>query len=427
MAANGLARRITGAARARPARAAFAGVFSCALVCFLAVGAVLPVLPRYVTGPVGAGSVAVGVVIGAFAPSAVIGRPIGGRLADARGRRPVVAVGLGICAVAGALLFVPSGVGWLVLVRLVLGLGDGWVFTAGLAWAVDLAPAQRRGQAIGLFGLAVWCGLSIGSLVGEALFRAGSFEAVWAFATVAPLAGVLVARALPERRARPAATAGEAAAWLRLPRPALRPGCALALSQVGYATMAGFVVLHLAQRGVAGGALMFTVFAAAVVATRLLAGGLVDRVGPVRSAIGAAGAEAAGLALLAVATSLPAALAGALVTGAGFSLLFPALALLVVGRVDEVQRGVALGAFTAFFDIGVGLGAPLAGAVAALAGYPAAFWVAAGMAGAGALVGGGVRPALGPRREPDHDAGQRAVEVVPGRRELRGGVAPLSH
>jgi len=54
-------------------------------------------------------------------------------------------------------------------------------------------------------------------------------------------------------------------------------------------------------------------------------------------------------------------------------MLFPSLALMVVGEVGEERRGSALGAFTAFFDIGVGLGAPLAGATAALAGYPAVF------------------------------------------------------
>src|SRR4051794_41464775 len=78
--------------------------------------------------------------------------------------------------------------------------------------------------------------------------------------------------------------------------------------------------------------------------------------------------------------------------GIGFSLLFPSLALIVMNRVGEAGRGAAMGAFTAFFDVGVGLGAPLAGAVAALAGYPVAFYVAAGAAGPRALLGG-TRPA----------------------------------
>ena len=56
--------------------------------------------------------------------------------------------------------------------------------------------------------------------------------------------------------------------------------------------------------------------------------------------------------------------------GAAFSLLFPSLALAVVNRVPEDRRGVAMGTFTAFFDLGVGLGAPAAGLAAAIGGYP---------------------------------------------------------
>jgi predicted MFS family arabinose efflux permease len=53
---------------------------------------------------------------------------------------------------------------------------------------------------------------------------------------------------------------------------------------------------------------------------------------------------------------------------------------MVVDQVGEDRRGSALGAFSAFFDIGVGLGGPLAGATAALAGYPAVFFLAAAAA-----------------------------------------------
>jgi predicted MFS family arabinose efflux permease len=83
--------------------------------------------------------------------------------------------------------------------------------------------------------------------------------------------------------------------------------------------------------------------------------------------------ESVGLLIVALATSLAAALAGAVVIGIGFSMLFPSLALMVVGEVGDDRRGSALGAFTAFFDIGVGLGGPIAGATASLAGYPAVF------------------------------------------------------
>jgi MFS family permease len=377
----------------RPNASAFAGVFAATLLCFLAVGAVLPVLPRYVTGPLGGGDLEVGLVTGAFAFTAIVGRPVGGRIADRRGRRLVVLAGLAITALAGALYFLPFGVAGLLVARLVLGLGDGWVFTAGLAWTVDLAPPERRGQTIAIYGLGVWGGLSVGPLAGEALYAVGSYDAVWVFAALVPLAGAAVVRVVPDRRPT---TPRPAERQPLLPAAALRPGVALFLANVGYATLAGFVILHLDDLGVGGGAAVFTAFATTVVLARIALSWLPDRVGPRRTAAAAGVLQAIGLALIAVTGGLPLAIAGALVMGTGFSLSFPSLAVLVVERVDEDRRGAAMGGFTAFFDLGVGLGAPLAGAISAVAGYPTAFGVAAGAALAGAILtvtGGAGRPA----------------------------------
>ena len=95
-----------------------------------------------------------------------------------------------------------------------------------------------------------------------------------------------------------------------------------------------------------------------VVLTRLIGGDLPDRVGAARVAIAAALVEAVGLLTIAFAHSLPVALVGAMAMGAAFSLLYPSLMLIVVNRVSETRRGAALGTFTAFFDAGVGIGAP---------------------------------------------------------------------
>ena len=66
--------------------------------------------------------------------------------------------------------------------------------------------------------------------------------------------------------------------------------------------------------------------------------------------------------------------------GAGVLAALPLPGALVVNRVPEERRGAAMGTFTAFFDLGVGVGSPIAGAAAALGGYEAAFLVAAGCA-----------------------------------------------
>ncbi|HMS61730.1 MAG TPA: MFS transporter [Solirubrobacteraceae bacterium] len=390
----------------RPALAAFLGVFSATLLCFLAIGAVLPILPRYVTGELGAGTLAGGVVAGGFAISALIGRPIGGRPGARHGRKTIHATGLAICSLAGLLLFLPFGVAGLIFARLVVGLGDGWVFTAGVTWIVDLAPEERRGQTIGMFGLSIWGGLTFGSVIGEGMYALGGYEAVWAFAALAPLAGLLVARLVPEAPPThqpvseelaaaelgaavvpaPGAPAPAPGHWI--PREAVRPGVALALANIGFGTMAGFVVLLLAERGIGHGAAAFTVFSASVVVSRLFLGRLPDILGARRTALGAGLVQGLGLIAIGAAQSLPAALAAAAVMGMGMSLLFPSLALLVVDRVEPARRGAAMGAFTAFFDLGVGLGAPFAGLIASWAGsYPPAFYVGGSLCLMGALLG----------------------------------------
>ena len=357
---------------------AFAGVFAVTFLGLVAVGAVLPVLPRYVHGPLDAGNVAVGIVVGSYAITGLLLRPVAGRLADHRGRKPTVLLGSILVALGGFMYLLPLGVAGLIAARLVLGAGEGAVFTASSAWVVDLAPPGRRGRIIGLYGLSVWAGLSIGPLIGQVLLNDCGYTWVWLFAGGAPLLGALVAARLPDPfHATPHP---EEADRRLIAREAVLPGAALALAAIGYATIAAFVVLHLDARGLGHGATVFGAFATMVVLTRLIGGDLPDRVGPTRVATVAAVVEAGGLATIAFAMSLPAALAGALAMGAAFSLLYPSLSLVVVGSVPDTRRGAALGTFTAFFDGGIGLGAPLAGAAAALSSYEGAFLMAAAIA-----------------------------------------------
>jgi MFS family permease len=364
----------------RSPKAAFAGIFVVTLLSLTAVGAVLPVIPRYVRGPLGLGDVAVGVAVGAFALTALASRPLAGHVADLRGRRPVVAVGALLAATAGLLYLVPAGFAGLIGARLVLGAGEAMVFTAGATWVVDLAPPDRRGRVIGLYGLAVWGGLSLGPPIGDALLRVSSYDAVWGFSAICPFVGALVALRIPD----PHRPSPEPEARPLIARESVRPGIGISLASVGFAAMSSFIVLHLEAEGSGHGATAFTAFAATVVLTRLIGGDLPDRIGPLRCAAGAAVLESAALALIALAHGLPLALAGAIGMGMAFALLYPSLSLVAISSVSESRRGSALGTFTAFFDIGIGFGAVLTGLAASVGGYPAAFWLGSACAlGAG--------------------------------------------
>jgi MFS family permease len=360
----------------------FAGVFAVTFCGLVGVGSVLPILPRYIHGPIGAGDVAVGVVIGAYAVTGLLLRPVAGRFADTRGRKPTVLVGAMLVALS-ALLYLPAlGIAGLIVARLILGAGEGAVYTAGSAWIVDLAPEERRGRVLGLYGLAVWGGLSVGPLLGEVLLSAGGYDLVWIVAAALPVLGALIALAASD----PFVPLPHAEPHPLIAPEAVGPGFAVGLASFGYAAVATFIVLHLESRGVGHGATVFAAFAAMIVLTRLVFGDLPDRMGAAPVAIAATIGEACGLLLIAVAHSLPVALVGGVAMGAAFALLNPSLMLIALGRVSQQARGAAMGTYTAFFDAGVGLGAPIAGVVAALTSYEGAFIFAAAVCLASALL-----------------------------------------
>jgi predicted MFS family arabinose efflux permease len=78
-----------------------------------------------------------------------------------------------------------------------------------------------------------------------------------------------------------------------------------------------------------------------------------------------------------LAPGLALALAGAALTGFGYSLVYPGLGVEAVRRVPAQSRGLAMGAYTAFLDVALGFGTPALGLLASVAGLNAVFIVSA--------------------------------------------------
>jgi MFS family permease len=358
-------------------------IFLSVFLGYCAIGAVVPVLPRYVHGTLHAGDVALAMVMGAEALTAILLRPVAGQVGRRFGWKHLILAGALVTALAGVGYALATSVAALMVTRLLVGVGAALMVTAGGAWTVQIAPAARRGQALGLFGLSMWAGFAIGPIVGDALWRLHAFSAVWTLAVLSPLAGAAVASFVPyTHREEP----GGANSWTLFPRPVLRPGVALSLAAMGYSSLFTFGVLFVDARGWTGGATMLSIFGIAFVVGRAAASGLPDRFGATRTATGAALCEAAGLLLLLVSPVRELAFAGAALLGAGFSMVYPSLALIAVNETPPAERGVAIGAFTSFFDLAVLAAGVTLGPVAEHFGYGATLGVALACACGSALL-----------------------------------------
>jgi len=362
----------------RPFMPMFGGLFC----CLLGVGASLATVPFYVLHRLHGGNVEVGVAVAALSVAAVLTRPVAGRLADGHGYKVLMLSGTVICVLAGTAYYGAADAGLLVAVRILHGIGEGTVYTGGAAWLVSQCPAERRGRVVGLYGIYMWLGITLGTLAGTVLMRTVGFAAVWGFCLGAAAIGLL---SVASKRTPPHPRVATARVSL-LPRAAVVPGIALSLAALGYAALAAFVSLHMLARGVSNGIAAFDAFGFTYIGVRLFVGNLSDRLSPRTVALWSALVEAAGLVIVALATSLVAVIIGGLIIGAGLSLLFPSLALVVINGTLETQRGAALGAFTSFWDVGIAVGAPVSGLVASLTNYTDIYYVMAACAVVSALM-----------------------------------------
>lgn len=348
-------------------------------VAFLVIGAAMPVLPLHVHDGLGFGTFMVGLVAGSQFAASLISRPWAGHFSDARGAKRGVVVGLMAATAAGVLYLLSfsfSGsplvsIAMLLLGRALLGGAESFIITAAVSWGLALAHSRDTGKVIAWVGSAMFAAFAIGAPVGSALYATRGFAAISLATTLAPLAVLplvtLLPGVAPVNHARASFVEVIGAVWV--------PGLGSALGAVGFGAVTTFVALLFATRGWANGWSAYTAYAVAFIRARAFFSHLPDKIGGAKVALVCAVIEAAGQALIWLAVRPEMALAGAALTGFGFSLVYPGFGVEAVRRVSAKSRGLAMGAYTAFLDLAQGLASPALGLIATGARLNALFLV----------------------------------------------------
>jgi MFS family permease len=361
----------------------FAIVVAATFTVFVAIGMLLPVLPLYAKGPLGEGNLGVGIVIAAASPTALLFQPLAGKIGDRRGRRILIVAGSLVMAVPIALYTLVASLPLLVALRLVSGIGEALVFVGTATVINDLAPDERRGEAVSLYSLGVWGGLAIGPVVGETILDGDRYDTVWlvaaACAALGALAGLILPETRPERVEGPSRT--------RFIHPlAVAPGLVLVVSMFGFAGFNAFITLYARDLGLDGSGALFLLLSTIVVSIRVFGRRIPDEIGPKRASAASLVAITAGLILIGAWQTKVGIFAGTAVYAVGAALAFPALMTLAVGRAPASERSSVIGSFSASADLGFALGAIVLGGVASAAGYNAVFLAGGAAAAAGLLL-----------------------------------------
>lgn len=354
------------------------------LVGFLVIGAALPVLPLHVHDDLGFSSFSVGLVAGAQFAASVFTRIWAGSLADEKGGKSAVLIGLVAAALSGLLYLlslqfenVPVlSITILIVGRAVLGGAESFVITGGISWGLALVVPEHAGKIIAWVGTAMFAALAAGGPLGTMLFAQYGFVAIAILTSLLPLCVIILLwkAAVPAHQATgtqiPIRNIA-AAVWL--------PGASLAFSSIGYGAILAFSSLLYVQESWHPVWLAFTAFSVALIAARLILGHLPDKIGGAKVAGVCMLVQALGLILMWSAEDVLIASAGAALAGFGYSLIFPGLGLEAVRKVLPENRGMAMGVYTVFLDVAMAIGSPLLGSVADRSGVSAVFAIGAVM------------------------------------------------
>jgi predicted MFS family arabinose efflux permease len=362
---------------------AFVALAAATLAFFIAGGLGLPIAPRFAKLALGADALGFGVAIGSFSVTSLLLRPIVGWSSDRFGRRPLLIGGSLITVAALAIHLVATDLVVFTAARCLLGAGEGFFFVAALAAASDIAPEERRGEAISFLSLSLYLGIAIGPPIGEALFAAGSYNSVWLAAAGVASIAVVLSLLVPE--SAPGVMAGRAGV-AREPRgplihPAgIFPGVVILFGLWGMAGFLTYLPLYTPSVGMDGAGLPLTAYALIVVGLRIVGATWPDRFGAARLSGVALAISAIGLAIIGLVATPGGLLAGTVVFATGVAFIMPALLALSVSRVPPTERGSVVGTATVFLDVVFGTAPVVLGFVADATSYGATFLVSAALA-----------------------------------------------
>src|SRR5918996_1766008 len=261
-----------------------------------------------------------------------------------------------------------------------------YFIAVGAASAIsDLAPDERRGEALSFFSLALYAGIGVGPILGEGAIDGTNFSLAWVTAAAIAVIAVLLGLLVPDTRPSGSPTPTQGANRL-VHRAAIVPGTVLLTALVGMSGFFAFVPLYVTELGLAGSRLVFVMFSVVVILIRSFGARIPDRMGAASSSRAALAASAAGLLVVGAWNQAAGLYLGTIVFGIGIALARPALMSLAIGSAPASERGWVIGTFTAFIDLGFGLGPVALGIVAAVLGYGGTFLTGAGAAAAGLLL-----------------------------------------
>ena len=332
------------------------------------------VVPLYLAAN-GSGGIGAGLSTGAMMLSAVGVELLVPRMLARWGYQVVLGLGLVLLGAPSLVLLTTASLPAVLAVCVVRGAGLAILVVGAVALVADLTPAARRGEGLGIYGIAVGVPAVIGLPLGVYLTNRIGFDALFVLAAISSLAGLVTLVGLPAR-----VSAGEQ--HVKVLGGVRRSGLLMPTFVFAAVTVAAGISVTFLPLAVAADkqslvATALLLQAATAPGARWLAGRYGDRVGPAKLLAPALVLAALGAGSLVLIGTPIAIVVGSTLFGLGFGAAQNLTLTLMYNRVPASRYGQVSALWNLAYDGGWGMGAIIFGAVVAGTGFPLAFGLTA--------------------------------------------------
>ncbi len=329
---------------------------------FVTYYALLVSLPSAAMRNYGATGMIAGLFTTVFLVAAIIIRPLMGPWIERLGKRFILISSLLIFAVVSFSYVFFDSVTPLLILRFIHGIGFGMATTITGVIIADLVPESRKGEGMGYFVMSNNLAMVIGPFIALTIFREFNIDVLfWLgtfFSLIALVFGLGTKLAKEEKVMEPK----RQPMFEKAAMPISLTGAFFALA---YSTVLSFMAVFAVERGLGSeSSFFFLVFAVVLILSRPFTGRWFDQYGA--NVVIFPAILLFGLGMLSLGLSHGAVLfffAAGLI-GVGWGTLFPCFQTLAIQSVEPKRRPVATATFLSTFDIGMGGGSLIVGALA---------------------------------------------------------------
>ncbi len=342
-------------------------------IVFVIFYTLLTTLPLYVVNDLKGTEAQGGLIVTSMLLTAILIRPFSGNLLERAGKGKVLKISVLLFTITTFGYMWVEGFTALILLRFIHGLSFGIATTATAAIAADALPAERRGEGLGYFTMAMNLAVVAGPFIGLTLIQFMSFYHLFIILSIFMIIGVLCTFFVnvPETE-KPKESFQKRKLSLDnfFEFRAMPISLISSLVAFAYAGIVSFISVYASNIGLGHmSSYFFLVFAVTMLAFRPFLGRLFDQRGPKIVILPCLFIFSCGLIILSIAESGLLFLLAAALIGVGYGTILPCVLSLAVQYAPDSRNGHATATFFMLYDSGIAVGSYILGIVVSITGF----------------------------------------------------------